>query len=286
MFETYFSKFQVATGNIYFFKDITIPSNFYPELPYIFRALMFREKINMNTFVLIVGNPRTSKSYCAMKIAEKKEELKGNKFDVEQQLTFDDVKKFLNWSKTATESIFILDETGTTLSPDLFWSLQQRIMRRFVQTQGFRKNVLIWVLPSIVFIQKGFRFMSNYAIKTINQGNVEVYKVVVNQLLGKGYPDRIETMKFSLPTKETIEKYEQLKKDWNNKELESDVEFLNELGKPYERKFSAEFYLNAFRNLTIDSEELKKHLLELNYKETDIDVIVESEQNKIALDLA
>jgi hypothetical protein len=281
MFETHFSKFQVSSGNIYFYKDVTLPNNFYPELPYIFRALLYREKINMNTFVLIVGNPRTSKSYCAMKIAEVVEEKKGKKFNVDDQLTFGDVKKFLIWSQTATNSIFILDETGTSLSPDLFWSLQQRVMRRFIQTQGFRKNTLIWVLPSVVFIQKGFRFMSNYAIRTLNQGLVEVHKIVVNQLIGKGFPDRIETMKFNFPDQEIVERYEQLKKEWNDKELESDVNFLDDLEKPYEKKFGVETYLNAFRNLAIDGMQLKDHLTQLNYKKDDIDIIIQSEQNKL-----
>jgi hypothetical protein len=216
-----------------------------------------------------------------MKIAEVVEEKKGKKFNVDDQLTFGDVKKFLIWSQTATNSIFILDETGTSLSPDLFWSLQQRVMRRFIQTQGFRKNTLIWVLPSVVFIQKGFRFMSNYAIRTLNQGLVEVHKIVVNQLIGKGFPDRIETMKFNFPDQEIVERYEQLKKEWNDKELESDVNFLDDLEKPYEKKFGVETYLNAFRNLAIDGMQLKDHLTQLNYKKDDIDIIIQSEQNKL-----
>jgi hypothetical protein len=215
------------------YRDVGIPENFYPNLPYIFRTLLYRQWKNMNTFILIVGNPRTSKSYCAMNIGENYSKYNGNVFDVEKQLTFDDIKKFLVWSQNAYNSIFILDETGTTLSPDLWFSLQQRIMRRFVQTQGFRKNVLIWVLPSVVFLQKGFRFMCNYAIQTLRQGLVEIYKIKVNQLVGKGYPDKIEIMNFGKPSNETEEKYLAMKQEWNDNQLQQDVDFMTEIEKPY-----------------------------------------------------
>jgi hypothetical protein len=215
-----------------------MPSSFYPELPFILRAMLYRNQINMNTFLLIVGNPRTSKSYCALKIAEMYLEKLGKEFDVKEQLTFSDVKKFLRWSQNADNSLFILDETGTSLSPDMFFSLQQRIMRRFVQTQGFRKNVLVWVLPSIVFIQKGFRFMSNYAIRTIQQGNAEINKIVVNQLLGKGYPERIENLSYSYPKPETCVIYEQMKKEWNDAELQSDLAFLEKIEEEQSNQFT------------------------------------------------
>jgi hypothetical protein len=255
IFEQKFRPFKVHSGNVYYDRDISIPSYFHPELPYIFRALMFKENLNMNSFVLEVGNPRTSKSYCAMTIAENLERLRGKKFDVEKQLTFDDIKKFLNWSKDATDSIFILDETGTTLSPDQFWSLQQRVMRRFVQTQGFRKNVLIWVLPSVVFIQKGFRFMANYAIKTKKQGVVDVYKIVVDQLIGKGYPDYIETMHFNMPSAETIEIYERMKKEWNDVTLENDIDFMKDMEKPFEKPIPVSIIMSKLKDGKIPKED-------------------------------
>lgn len=241
MFEMNFSRFNVSYGNsssITSFKDIGIPADFYRNDPFILRAMLYRNEINMNTFILVVGNPRTSKSYCSMKLCEMYLERLGKDFNVEDQLTFDDVRKFLMWSSKAKESAFILDETGTSLSPDMFFSLQQRIMRRFVQTQGFRKNILFWVLPSIVFIQKGFRFMSNYAIRTIRQGNAEVYKIVVNQLTGKGYPSGVETLLYSYPKVETCKIYEEMKNNWNDEELRGDIAFLDKIESDNLRQFT------------------------------------------------
>lgn len=222
MFEMNFSDFGVER-TINYYRDVGIPENFYPDKPFILRALLYRLKLNMNTFILIVGNPRSGKSVDAIKIAEEFCGLSGQVFCVEEQLTFDDVRKFLMWSINARESIFILDETGTSLAPDQFWSLQQRIMRRFCQVGGFRKNVLIWVLPSIAFIQKGFRFLANYAMLTKRQGMVDVYKVVVNQLIGKGFPDKIETMKVAMPSEETWKKYTGMKDTWNDVDLKKEI---------------------------------------------------------------
>lgn len=234
MFEMNFSCFHSTDRDnsvIYSFKDIPIPADFYPNLPYIFRAILYRNKMNMNTFILIVGAPRTSKSFGAMKIAEVYLNALCKEFDVKKELTFDDIKKFFKWSQGATDSAFILDETGSTMSPDQFWTLSSRLMRKFVQTQGFRKNLVIWVMPNICFLQKNFRFMCNYALKTLNQGTAEVYKIVVDQLLGKGYPDRIETLTYGYPSEKVCEEYTQMKIEWNDMVLADDIAFMDKMEK-------------------------------------------------------
>ncbi len=226
-----FSKFNDQRV-ITFFRDIKIPFRFYPKLPYIIRALMLRQKRDYNTFVLVVGNPRTSKSSFALRCSEIIANCKKKNFDVEKQLTFDDIKKFLIWSKTAKDSTFILDETGTSLSPEQFWELQQRVMRRFVQTQGFRRNILFWVLPSIIFIQKGFRFMCNYGVQTIRQGVVSTYKIKVDQLRGKGFFSYISTIRFKKPTDKTWLPYFNAKQLWNDENLKADIDYLEQAEKP------------------------------------------------------
>lgn len=234
MFEMNFSSFHSTDKDnsvIYSFRDIPIPNDFYPDMPYLLRAVLYRNKMNMNTFILSVGGPRTSKSYGAMKIVEVYLNTLGKEFVVQEQLTFDDIKKFFKWSQGANSSAFILDETGSTMSPDQFWSMTSRLMRKFVQTQGFRKNLVVWVMPNICFLQKNFRFMCNYALKTLSQGTAEVYKVVVDQLLGKGYPDRIETLTYGYPSKKVCDEYENMKVNWNDITLADDIAFLDKMEK-------------------------------------------------------
>ena len=264
----------VFSGN-----DIEIPHWFLPNETYLARAILYRQKLKMNTFVLVVGNPRTSKSWFTLRMCEELSRIMGVDFDVDKQLTFSDIKKFLVWSQGSSESIFCLDETGTTLSPEQFWDLEQRVMRRFVQVQGLRRNILFWTLPSIVFIQKRFRFLCNYAVKTLRQGCVNVYKVEVDQLLGKGYPAYRETINFKTPSKDLVEKYEAMKKEWTDKDLDTDINFLEELGKVEKRKFPYSMYLDAFENDQLDQETLRQKLIKMNFEEEDIEIII---RNQIA----
>lgn len=233
MFEQSFTGFSVASSIYYFGKKI--PDEFYPYEDYMTRALLWRNECNQNTFLLVVGNPRSSKSSYAIQECERLSRLKRTEFNIRDQLTFDDIRKFLIWSKDAKESVFILDETGTTLSPDQFWSIQQRVMRSFIQTQGFRKNILFWVLPSIVFIQKGFRFLSNYGLKTLDQGKIAIYKIVVDQLLGKGITQFVGTIRFQMPSPAVWNEYTKMKEEWNDIKLGEDIDYLEMMDKPDDR---------------------------------------------------
>jgi len=227
-------------NSIIFKPGTLIPDNFYPMENYITRTLLWRDHQNKNTFVLIVGDPRCSKSAFAIYECIRLAKFRKRQFDVDKQLTFDDIKKFLIWSKDAECSEFVLDETGTALSPDEFWSLQQRVMRRFVQTQGFRRNILFWVLPSIVFIQKNFRFLCKYGLEAIEQGTLIVYKIKTVQILGKGHLERVCTIHFPKPESweesKTWDRYLELKTEWNDAKLQQDIDYMDLMTKPDEQK--------------------------------------------------
>ena len=219
--------------------SLGIPKDFHPELKLrnfdLMRMLLFRQTKSMNTFIIVVGSPRTSKSYFAMKIAELYSEYGDKKFDVEKQLSFD-LKPFIEWSQEATDSIFILDEIGVNLSPDQWWDIQSRIMRRFTQIQGFRSNVLLMVCPSVIFLQKSFRFLSSFGVETVAQGLVKWYKINMRQLHGKGYLNYMGHIKFSEPSKETLEKYEAMKKEFNDKMLAEDLEYLRSIDPEFQKQ--------------------------------------------------
>lgn len=232
--------FQPFNSNlsIYQMETRRIPLNFYPKKPYLIRALLYRQVRDMNTFVLVVGDPRTSKSSFALSMCLLMSSLKRVAFNVETQLTFDDIKKFLAWSQVSSNSMFILDETGTSLSPQQFWEIQNRVMTRFVQTQGFRRNILFWVLPSSKLLQGNFKIMANYGIATMEQGRVSINKVWKNQLEGKFGYKWVGTTKFQKPESrypKVWNKYVELKKAWNDEKLEEDIEFIDLLGTKSQR---------------------------------------------------
>jgi hypothetical protein len=211
----------------------------------------------MNTFILVVGAVRTGKSYFALKFAERYCELKEIPFDVWNQVSFD-IRPFLLWSKTSTKGIFILDEVGVNLNPQEWYTIQSKVCRNFVQAQGFRNNILILILPNIAFLLKAIRFMCNYIVQTRNQGCVSVSKIAMDHALGKGFHEYLGNIFFPLPSSKTITDYEKMKKEWNDKHLDQDLDYMDMIDRP---DYSSEL---RQKRLELDVKIREKRLEKLN----------------------
>jgi hypothetical protein len=211
----------------------------------------------MNVFIIVVGSVRSGKSYFALKFAEEYSRVKGESFDVEKQCSFD-IKPFLLWSKETTKGIYILEEVSSSLNPTEWFTIQVKIMRNFCFCQGFRTNVLIMTLPNVAFLLKAIRWMSNYVIETQYQGLVSISKVCMNHTKGLGFPEYIGNLRFSMPSEDTVKRYEQMKKEWNDKHLSQDLDYLDMLEQPDKRQMLNE------RKLELDVMLREKKLEKLN----------------------
>ena len=218
-----------------------IPDDFHQDEPFFLRHILYRRKLNMNSIVLIVGAVRTGKSYMALKLAERYCKILGKEFDVTKQCSFD-IIPFLKWSQTETDNVYVLDEVGVSLNPQEWYSIQSRIFRNFTQAQGFRRNVMILVLPNASFLLKAIRFMCNYVIETRHQGTGTIRKLIMDHTRGKGYFLNMGTIKFHLPKKKNIKGYETMKKVWNDKMLKEDIEHLLR-GEEKKKQEIDEFYI-------------------------------------------
>jgi hypothetical protein len=261
-----------------YYYDMPIPADFYPGISWLLRAILYRRYLNMNTFLLIVGGVRTGKSFTGLKIMEMISKLLNIPFGVTKQVSFE-LRPFLEWSRTATYSFYMLDEIGVSLSTSDWWTLQSKIMRNFAQTQGFRGNTLIMTVPNIAFFQKHFRFMCNYGIETVRQGQVSVYKIVVRHLLGKGSPRYVGSMNVELPSEDLIKTYTDMKVSWNNDKLQEDLDWLNNQETPVleERKFSYGDYIEFFKNDVITDDMLREKLGKFNFRPEDIENLIKNE---------
>jgi hypothetical protein len=219
----------MTSKKITFYSSLSIPKSFYPEKYNLYRHMLFRNKKNMNTLLLICGNVRTGKSYTGLTIAEQYSEINEKEFDVTTQCSFD-LKPFLNWSKNVTDNIYILDEVGNTLNSQEWYTALSKIMRNFIFAQGFRRNILIMILPSNMSLMKSVRPLMNYTIQTVNQGFIKWYKTVTNQLDGKIRYFYMGNTKVSLPAQKTVLEYEKIKKEWNDNQLLQDISFLDNIG--------------------------------------------------------
>lgn len=125
-------------------------------------------------------------------------------------------------------------------------------------------NIVFWILPLVVFIQKNFRFMCDYGVKTFRrqQGRVSIHKIYVDELLGKGeiFP-AICTIKFDLPSEKLWNRYLELKTVWNDQNLIDDIQYIEDSLKPDVRTILKDEYLQ------LRNEKLK---MDLRFKENKI----------------
>lgn len=215
-----------------------VPNDFYPKENYLVRAILYRRTKHMNTFVLVTGKPRTSKSAFCLKECERLCELSNKQFDVYNQITLEDMKPFFKWSKTAFQSEYIFDEVSTQLSTDQFWTNISSIFRVYTNTQGFRENVIFLVLPFSRTLQRFFKYSADFGIKTLSQGKVAVYQSVVDTLNDqKPYfkPKHI-TISFGLPKEYIWMPYTEIKKEWNDNRIDSDINLIDNISIINEQK--------------------------------------------------
>jgi len=216
-----FSPLNVSTGRMKGGRG-NIPENFYKSTPLFLRHLLYRNKMNMTTVVLIVGQIRTGKSWTGLKLCEKYSQYKRLKYDPKTQMSFE-ILPFLLWSRDSTDSVYLLEELGRSVPPAEWWSVQSKIFRNFIDTQGFRRNVLIMTLPNAKNLLSSIRTNVNYVIVQKAQGYALVFKQIVDSLKGKMYYFYMGGLKTSTPTQPTIEHYEKLKKEVNDEWLKNDI---------------------------------------------------------------
>jgi len=213
----------------------SIPKDFKPNTPTLLRHIFYRRSLGMNTFVLILGNVRSGKSWTGLKINEEYSKESKKQFDVDKQVSFR-IPKFLRWSAYNMDSCFMCDEIQLSMGSREWWSTQHRVFNQFCDIQGFRRNLAVFTMPSISFIDKHLRFLINYIVVSLNQGFVKWFKVQIRHELGKGWLQKIGTMKIGKPSKDTTVKYEAMKKAFNDEHLTTSIELLDNLTKPNERQ--------------------------------------------------
>jgi len=185
----------------------------------------------MNTFILILGNVRSGKSWTGLKICQEYSLVAKKQFSVDKQVSFT-IPKFLKWSASNTDSCFMVDEIQLSMGSREWWSVQHRIFNQFCDIQGFRRNLAVFTMPSISYIDKHLRFLINYIVVSLNQGFVKWFKVQVRHELGKGWLQKIGTMKVKPPNEKITKDYERIKKEFNDEHLTTSIELLKRLELP------------------------------------------------------
>ena len=217
----------------------TIPDSFMPNQPFFLRHLLYRNSLNMTTILLIVGQIRTGKSWLGLKLCEQYCKAKKIPFNATQQFGFK-LDPFLEWSMNAMDNIYLLDEIGRSVPPSEWWSLQSKIFRNFIDTQGFRRNVLIMTLPNAKGLLNSVKTNVNYAIVTKYQGYGLIFKQTTDAFTGKPYYFYLGGIKSDPPAKHIVDHYESEKKKQNDEWLMEDLGKLKEKKVDPLKKFQSE----------------------------------------------
>jgi hypothetical protein len=108
---------------------------------------------------MIVGEPRSGKSYSALRIAEL----------VDKDFTLDNLvyspAEFLKLVKTSEEgSVIVFDEAGVKIFSREWQSKMNKALAKIFQILGYKHLGIILTFPSVMFVDKAVRRLFNYIL--------------------------------------------------------------------------------------------------------------------------
>lgn len=264
----------------------TIPDDFFPHLREgskantLLRQLLWRRKNNMNSFVFCCGRVRSGKSWFALKFQELYAEYSKQEYNVKKQVSFK-ILPFFDWSKTTTDSSFLLDEIQLSMGAREWFDIQHKLFNRFCDIYGYARNVLFMTCPNISFIDKHLRFLIDYVVHSTHQGWVEWYKVVTQHHLGKSYLPLMGTFRVSKPGKKTTDAYEHMKDVHNKGNLDGFIETLKNQGKPSVKNLSASEMKRFYQQDLMTDQEFKKMISVHGIPKKQIEMIIASKNKPV-----
>jgi hypothetical protein len=122
-------------------------------------ALRNRIEDSRHFIVMIVGEPRSGKSYSALRIAEL----------VDQDFSLDNLvyspAEFLKLVKTREEgNVIVFDEAGVKIFSREWQSKMNKALAKVFQILGYKHLGIILTFPSVMFVDKAIRRLFNYIL--------------------------------------------------------------------------------------------------------------------------
>jgi len=122
-------------------------------------ALRNRIEDGRHFVVMLVGEPRSGKSYSALRIAEL----------VDQDFSLDNLvyspAEFLKLVKTKEEgSVIVFDEAGVKIFSREWQSKMNKALAKVFQILGYKHLGIILTFPSVMFVDKAIRRLFNYIL--------------------------------------------------------------------------------------------------------------------------
>lgn len=185
--------------------------------------------------ILIVGKQRRGKTMFALTIAHT---LEGNNFNMEEQLKVNALDICKAYDKYSGK-VLIFDEGGKEL--DLYRAMDEvnRAISHVIQSQAYKRNVLIIISPFANEIGKGHRKHVDAVVEIYKRGAYRLYALYSWYADINDTPVRMIGMedieRIPLPPPEVVAYYKQYKEKQTKQEILTD-----EIGKLERRKIKKE----------------------------------------------
>lgn len=181
-----------------------------------------------NANMLIVGAPRSGKSWTALRLAE----IVDEHFTIDQVVW--DIPQFMsliNSDKVHDGSVVIFDEAGVSINARDWYEKMNKKAMMILQTYGYKHLCVIFTTPSISYVDSQSRRLFNYTIETTNRyGMVKLRVSQYNPVKDKTYNKQptingiaIPVMYLNRPSRKLCGDYERLSIKWKNK-LSKEIE--------------------------------------------------------------
>lgn len=235
--------------------------------------LKIRREKQQDSIIIVVGQKRTSKSWSSITLAE----LIDPNFDVENGLFFEP-SAFLKSFNENERKVYIFDEGSESYDRRTWYGIQNAVFNSLLTREGFRQNILIMTLPVLSDLDQRAVRLSTFLI-TMKGFNTDTcksfgiaYRLFLMDLLGKTRPTAIQNLFFRMPSKENIEKYEKMKREWNDRKSTDNIKLLEQLEDPelYQKGLAFKEYISLLKNGVIDNDYFLKRGEKLNYNKTDL----------------
>lgn len=111
-----------------------------------------KQRTGFSPIALIVGEQRVGKTCTALYFAEELDK----DFDIDKQMFFD-VYSYAKATQKYNKKVLVLDEAGIELDTYRYSDFRQRAFSHIIQSQAYKNNTLLIVLPHAVDIAKCHR---------------------------------------------------------------------------------------------------------------------------------
>lgn len=135
---------------------------------------------------------------------------------------------------------------------------------------------IILTLPSLHHLDKWAIDLCHYLFVTMRTPYIKCYRIKTSQFKRQMFPIAYEILKFDLPSKTNVGRYEDMKKIFNDGKLQNDVNYIEMVENPdtFAAKLKPKELLSALKLEVITPDEFKAKFKALGYLDKDTEMMV------------